>query len=138
MNWTYDDGGAAAAGFTPALDCVVRSISIVTQIGYLNTLELVRDITKQIRTPGLQNDPRRGVSPQVLARCLKDLGFVKTPTMGIGTGTTVHLRRGELPSGRLLARISYHLTAVVDGVVRDTHDPTREGTRAVYAYWRKP
>ncbi len=28
-----------------------------------------------------------------------------------------------------------HYTAVIDGVINDTHDPSREGTRCVYGYW---
>jgi hypothetical protein len=27
---------------------------------------------------------------------------------------------------------------VIDGVIHDTHDPGRDGTRAVYGYWRAP
>ena len=32
-------------------------------------------------------------------------------------------------------RLSRHITAVVDGVIHDTHDPSRKGTRCVYGYW---
>jgi hypothetical protein len=59
-------------------------------------------------------------------------GFVWTPTMGIGTGCTVHLRAGELPLGRLVVSISRHYTAVIDGVVWDTIDPCGGGMRCVY------
>jgi len=30
---------------------------------------------------------------------------------------------------------SKHYTAVIDGVIHDTHDPSRDGTRAVYGYY---
>ena len=73
--------------------------------------------------------------PGVYKSYLAALGFRWTPTMTIGSGTRVHLRVGELPAGRLIVRCSRHLTAVVDGVIRDTHDPSRHGTRAVYGYW---
>ena len=56
---------------------------------------------------------------------------------GIGTGCVAHLAPGELPEGRVVARVSKHLTAVIDGVIRDTFDPSRGGTRCVYGYWRK-
>jgi hypothetical protein len=57
--------------------------------------------------------------------------------MFIGSGCKVHLKRGELPDGRLLVNISRHHVAVVHGVIYDTHDPSREGTRCVYGYWQK-
>lgn len=57
--------------------------------------------------------------------------------MGIGTGCRVHLRPDELPRGRLVVKLSRHITAVIDGVVYDTHDPTRGGTRCVYGYYRE-
>lgn len=59
----------------------------------------------------------------------------RTPTMAIGSGCKVHLRADELPTGRLVVSVSKHLVAVVDGVVHDTHDPRRGGTRCVYGYW---
>jgi hypothetical protein len=47
----------------------------------------------------------------------------------------VHLRDGELPSGRLIVQVSRHVVAVIDGVMHDTHDPSRNGQRAVYGYY---
>ncbi len=58
--------------------------------------------------------------------------------MAIGSGCTVHLRIGELPAGRLVVSLSKHMTAVIDGVIHDTYDPSRGGTRCVYGYWREP
>ncbi len=95
---------------------------------------------------------------------MRGLEFVWTPTMGIGTGCKVHLTDGELPMGRLVVSVSKHYTAVIDGVVQDTHDPQRDAhcvrpddgkrplragewvnsngicwvsRRCVYGYWRK-
>ena len=67
---------------------------------------------------------------------MRGLGFVWTPTMQIGSGCTVHLRDGELPMGRLVVSLSGHYCAVLDGVVHDLYDPSRDGTRCVYGYWR--
>lgn len=41
------------------------------------------------------------------------------------------------PDGTVV-RLSKHFTAVIDGVVHDTHDPSRDGTRCVYGIWREP
>ena len=43
--------------------------------------------------------------------------------MAIGSGCKVHLADSELPFGRLVVSVSKHYTAVIDGVVHDTHDP---------------
>jgi hypothetical protein len=56
--------------------------------------------------------------------------------MKIGSGCNVHLRADELPSGRLVCLVSRHAVAVIDGVIRDTHDATRGGSRCVYGYYR--
>ena len=56
--------------------------------------------------------------------------------MSIGSGCRVHLRADEPPPGRLIVKISRHYTAVIDGVIPDTHDASRGGTRCVYGYWR--
>jgi hypothetical protein len=84
-----------------------------------------------------RRSPRDGVSKEVIRAYLHDQGWTWTPTMGIGTGTTVHLRADELPSGRIIVSVSKHLCAVIDGVVHDTHDPSRDGTRCVYGYYTR-
>jgi hypothetical protein len=56
--------------------------------------------------------------------------------MKIGTGCKVHLKDGEIPSyGRLVLSLSKHYSCVIDGVIHDTHDPSRDGDRCVYGYW---
>ncbi len=67
---------------------------------------------------------------------MNSLGWAWTPTMQIGSGCTVHFRADELPSGRLVVSVAKHLTAVIDGVIHDTHDCSRRGTRCVYGYWQ--
>jgi hypothetical protein len=44
--------------------------------------------------------------------------------------------RQRLPSGRLVVSASKHLTAVIDEVIHNTHDPSRRETRCVYGYWQ--
>lgn len=66
---------------------------------------------------------------------MERLGWTWHPTMQIGSGCTVHLDRDELPAGRVIVAVSKHVCAVIDGVLRDTHDCSRAGTRCVYGYW---
>jgi len=83
------------------------------------------------------SDASAGVKRQLYKDYLKSFGWTWTATMGIGTGCTVHLADGELPMGTLIVSVSRHLVAVIDGVIQDTHDCSRGGTRCVYGYWRK-
>ena len=57
--------------------------------------------------------------------------------MTIGNGRRVHLRAEELPPRKIIERLSRHVCAVIDGVTRDPHDPTRAGTRGVYGYFTR-
>ena len=59
------------------------------------------------------------------------------PTMKVGAGCQVHLRPDELPKEILIAKVSKHLTAIINGVIHDTHDPSRGGSRCVYGYYIK-
>lgn len=140
MNWVKDDGGRAAAGYRGTTgDCVVRAIAIACERGYQEVYDAINVLAKRERPRGRtrRSDARTGVHKQTSRRYLESLGWTWTPTMTIGSGCRVHLKADELPSGRLVVVTSRHLVAVVDGVVRDIGDPTREGTRCVYGYWRR-
>lgn len=141
MKLEHDDGGRAAAGFKgEASDCVCRSIAIATGKPYaeiyadLNSLGGLERSSKRRRG---KSSARTGVFKPTYRRYLESLGWRFVATMGIGTGCKVHLRDGELPMGRIIAVVSKHLVAVIDGVMHDTHDPSRDGTRCVYGYFRK-
>lgn len=139
LPWTYDDGGRRAAGFRgDAGDCGVRAISIATGIDYREVYDELFDIQREMkaRSPGLTYDPspRTGVVRGAMDRYLLSRGWLWLPTMSIGSGCRTHLAQGEVPD-HVVVRLSKHYAAVVDGVVRDTHDPTREGTRCVYGWW---
>lgn len=135
IHWDYNDGGREAAGFKgEAGDCVTRAIAIATGMDYREVYnELARREAEKTGTRSARN----GISKDVMKAYLADLGWTWTPTMTIGSGTTVHLREDELPAGTVICSVSKHLVTVVDGVIQDTFDPSREGTRAVYGYWTK-
>jgi hypothetical protein len=137
----FDDGGRAAAGYRgKAGDCVVRAIAIATQRPYQEIYERVNRAALRERTGrrkrGISN-ARTGVYKSSIHRVMLELGWDWTPTMRIGSGCMVHLQPDELPPGRLVVSVSKHLTAVIDGVIYDTHDCSRRGTRCVYGYWRQ-
>jgi hypothetical protein len=144
----FDDGGREAAGFKGgAGDCVVRSIAIAANLPYLRVYEdlrLANENYAQIRNDRLAKrlnakgaSPRNGNHRNVFHDYILDLGFEWVPTMKVGAGCQVHLRPDELPNAILIAKVSKHLTAIIDGVIRDTHDPSRGGGRCVYGYYIK-
>ena len=57
--------------------------------------------------------------------------------MQIGQGCKVHLKADELPGGRIVATVSKHYTAIIDGEIHDTYDCSRDGERCVYGYFTK-
>jgi hypothetical protein len=133
----YDDGGRAAAGFRgSAGDCVTRAIAIAGQLDYRTVYDELA--AGEARTKRGKRSARNGVSKRVYRKWFTDHGWLWTPTMHIGSGCTTHLDPDELPSGRLVAACSKHLVAVIDGVVHDTGDPSRDGTRCVYGYAQPP
>jgi len=80
---------------------------------------------------------RDGVRRVVYESYLKKLGWHFVPCMTIGSGCKVHLKKSELPAGRIICRLSKHMAAVIDGVLYDTYDCSREETRCVYGYFTK-
>lgn len=142
--YVTDDGGRRAAGYKGSApgDCAARALAIATQRPYREVYDLINAYAKRERTGTRKtgrSDARTGVYAATLRRLAeREYGATWTPTMTIGSGTSVHLRADELPGGRLVARVSKHYTAVIDGIVRDNHDPTRAGTRAVYGYLTFP
>lgn len=137
--FTYNDGGRAAAGFRgSANDCACRSISIATGHPYREVYDALNALGTRERTGRKKRDKssaRTGVYSSTIRKYMESVGWRWVPTMQVGSGCTVHLRADELPAGRLVVSVSRHLTAMVDGVIHDTFDPSRNGTRCVYGYF---
>jgi hypothetical protein len=141
MKFVEDDGGRAAAGFKGlAGDCVTRSIAIATEQDYRKVYDELNWLAtkERPRNGKSRSSARDGVHRSTYHRYMLALGWDWVPTMFIGSGCKVHLRKKELPKGRLVVRVSKHITAVINGVIHDMHDPSRDETRAVYGYYRGP
>ncbi len=137
--YIFDDGGRAAAGYKGnAGDCVVRAIAIAAEKPYSEVYRDLFDLnrTRRNRPRGKTASPRDGGTHRATIRqYMERLGWRWVATMGIGTGCKVHLRADELPAGRLVAALSHHMVAVIDGIIHDTYDCSRDGTRCVYGYF---
>lgn len=137
MDFVYDDGGRAAAGFSTANDagdCVCRAIAIAAELPYIQVYTELSALAKQVTGKASARD---GLPRPVFDAYLASLGWEWHPTMKIGSGCTVHLRADELPKGRIICRVSKHMVAVIDGVIHDNGDPSRGGERCVYGYFTK-
>ena len=148
MIWQYNDGGRKSAHYRGTTgDCVARAIAIATELPYQDIYDRINEHAKAERfqrgklsflaATGRGSSARRGVYKETIKAVLTALGWKFTPTMQIGSGCKVHLRAEELPEGRLIVSLSKHYVAVVDGVIHDLSDPSRNGTRCVYGYWSK-
>ena len=83
--------------------------------------------------------PRRVYHPYLVER----LGFTWTGIRKVGGSRetipsciTMRVRPEDLPDhSPMILRLNKHLCAVIDGVVHDLSDPSRNGTRCVYGYY---
>ena len=130
MKFKYNDGGRSKYyKATIVGDCVVRAIAIATQRDY-------KEVYKEAHTL-LGYSPRDGTRHHSHTKKLVEhFGGKWKAMMTIGSGCKHHLKDGEVPmQGNIICSLSGHLTAVVNGVINDTYDCSRGGTRCVYGYW---
>jgi len=148
VGYKYNDGGRKDTGYKGnAGDCVVRAIAIALELPYRQVYDELKEANKRYgnsrRTRGAKkiksngSTPRNGNYRNVYQPYLESKEWRWIPTMKVGQGCKVHLRKDELPKGRIIARLSRHLTAVVNGIINDTYDCSRDGSRCVYGYFIK-
>ena len=142
MKFIHSDGGrnkyfkASNVG-----DCVCRAICNATGEDYKKIYDLINELSKNERTGKRKrgtSNARSGVYKSTEKKIIEDiLGWKWHSCMTIGSGCKVHLTDSELPNGNLIVRVSKHLTCVKNGILYDTYDCSRNGTRCVYGYWSK-
>lgn len=132
LEFKYNDGGRSKYyTATKVGDCVVRAISIASGEDYKKVYDFA---SKSEKDAGRKRSARNGVS--TFRKVASHFGGVWHPLSGIGSGCKAHLCKDEIPmTGNIVCQVSKHLTAVIDGVINDTYDCSREGTRCVYGYW---
>ena len=131
---------AGTAGFVKVDEkvnsSVVRAISIATEQKFDDVKAELLRMARHKRNGWRGKSTIRNTD--TYQEYLTRLGWQWTATMQIGSGCKVHLSADELPTGRLIVRISKRLVAVIDGTIHDITDPSRAGKRCVYGYWSKP
>jgi hypothetical protein len=143
VNFQFNDGGRSAYFKGQAGDCVTRAVTLASGLDYKEVYDTLAkgnaSQRKSKRTGKQDRSARHGILTK--RKWFKDymssLGFTWVPLMFIGSGCKVHLHKDELPkTGRLILNLSRHLAAYIDGILHDTHDCSRNGTRCVYGYWK--
>tara|TARA_R100000501_G_C2588492_1_gene89319 strand:+ start:182 stop:619 length:438 start_codon:yes stop_codon:yes gene_type:complete len=136
-DFIFNDGGRAKAGYKgKAEDCVVRAIAIATETNYQKVYDDITKLNKNNNKKGKKTSARDGnTNKKTINQYLKSKGWKWNATMGIGTGCKTHLKKDELPKGKIICRITRHIVAVINGVIHDTYNCSRNGTRCVYGYW---
>lgn len=140
MKWIYSDGGRSQYFKAYNVgDCVTRAISIASGKDYKEVYDAINELAKSERITKRKkgrSSARNGVYKDTAKAYIENvLGWKWHPTMNIGQGCKVHMKSDELPSGVIIVRLSKHLACIKDGVLYDTYDCSREGTRCVYGYW---
>ena len=142
MEFVYSDGGRSKYFKAEKVgDCVVRSICNATGKDYKEVYDGINELAKlerKSKRKSGRSSARNGVYKTTYKRYIEDvLGWKWHSCSGIGIGCTMHLDPAELPSGNLILSLSKHNTCVKFGVLYDTYDCSRGGTRCVYGYWSK-
>ena len=141
MKFIYSDGGRSNYFKAKNVgDCVTRAIANATGLNYKKVYSDLKVLAKNERickSNKTRSSVRDGVARKTIKKYLEDtLHLEWISTMGIGTGCKVHLNENELPKDKtIILSLSRHLTCVKNGILYDTYDCSRGGTRCVYGYW---
>ena len=140
MPFKHHDGGREEAGYRGSVgDCVTRSICIATRLPYKQVYGAMRRLAKFEREGDRlkgwwRSHPRKGIDTNRawFSRYMGGLGF-EWVAMPVGT----MLVSDTFGKGVYVVSLCKHYTAVVDGVIYDTYNPSRGRKRRVYGYWLK-
>jgi len=127
-NYQYNDGGRSKYFKGITGDCATRAMAIALDIDYKSAYnELSEANAKSVG----KKSARNGISKEDFNRVLEAHGWVWVAAPKF-QGRKAYV--GDMPSGRVIARMAKHLVAVIDGVAYDTFNSTR---KMIYGYWEK-
>ena len=131
MKFVYNDGGRSQYYKAEKVgDCVCRAIAIAAQKDYKEVYDTIKELTNE--------NPRNGLSKRATLKVCAHFGGVWVSVMKFGEGCKMHLKEEEIPKGRIICNLSGHVTCIIDRVINDTYDCSRDGKRCVYGYWTFP
>lgn len=141
-NWVKDDGGRAEAGYASIYgDCMYRSLAIAAQMPFIAARTLIVEAIRLERAAA-PRAPTMKLMMTAQPKVMEALGWPRTVVRQKGQPRQ-WLEPEQLPLGRLVVLVGggSHFLAVIDRVVHDSQEPSRncEHRRrerlSVYHYW---
>jgi hypothetical protein len=146
MDFVYNDGGRSRYFKAKSVgDCVTRAIAIATRTDYKEVYDSINKLAKAERVGSKKrhiSSSRNGVYKITERKYLESKGWSYKPLMKIGASEHYYLTESDLETlgledGRYILQIRRHLTAVVDGVINDTFNPSEYYDPMLYGYYYK-
>lgn len=146
MDFVYNDGGRSRYFKAKSVgDCVTRAIAIATRTDYKEVYDSLNKLAKAERVGSKKrhiSSSRNGVYKITERKYLESIGWSYKPLMKIGASEHYYLTESdletlELDDGRYILQIRRHLTAVIDGVINDTFNPSEYYDPMLYGYYYK-
>ena len=137
MKFNYNDGGRSNYFKGNVQDCVVRAIAIAEEKDYKEVYDYVN---KKLKSYGLPSVRNKGVPKPITRELLAEYGWSYIPVMKIGSGCELHLNEDELEHFKdttIIVQVSKHICCIKNGIIQDTFNCSRNGTRCVYGYYKK-
>lgn len=147
MQFIVNDGGRAAAGYKGKTgDCVCRAIAIATGRPYQEVYDRLAIGNK---TQRITKHSSKGTAGKLTARngiytsrkwfkdYMAELGFeyiTLVPVFGQRPPTVNEFLRIR-SMGRVVLSLRRHSAAMINGVIHDTWDSSKNGTAPVFGYW---
>lgn len=129
MDYRYNDGGRAAAGYKgKAGDCAVRAVCIALDKPYRETY---RELARLNSLATGMRSVRNGMYKETLDRYLSALGWHWHAAPKFSGRKA---KASDMPAGIVIARQAHHFVAVVDGIAQDIFNSSN---KMVYGYWAK-
>jgi len=131
MKFQFNDGGRKEAGYKGSVgDCVTRALVIANDLDYKTTY---RRLSQEMLLVGRDKTARNGIAPSVTTKALMDLGWKKVAIQG-----KKRFRADNLPKRKkVIVRLHRHLCVVIDGVIQDTWDSSKNGDALIQEIWVK-
>tara|TARA_R110001606_G_C15326043_1_gene645078 strand:- start:1069 stop:1467 length:399 start_codon:yes stop_codon:yes gene_type:complete len=131
MKFQFNDGGREAAGYKGKVgDCVVRALVIANDLDYKTTY---RKMSQGVWELGRPKTARSGVNTAVFYPMLKQLGWVVVPKKD-----KLRFRLDNLPRRKkVIVETRKHICVVIDGVIQDTWESSKNGDALIEKIWVK-
>ena len=139
MKFIYNDGGRSKYfKASNVSDCVCRALCNTTGVDYKVMYDLINKISK-LEKRNKTSNARNGVFKDSYKKILKALQAQEIKVQEFGSSNKCHLCDEDLidyKNGKYILSLSHHFSSLIDGVLVDTYDCSRDGDRQVYKMYK--